>query len=222
MRAAEIIAEIEQHSDLIISNDQCCIMIDAGIYYPYVDSNKLLFDMRLVEDPKADMFMYADMTRNNRYGKEGFITLSKKYKDGFVSNIGYPIIANKNEIEKYKWLSIVYGFRDANNDLAFFVMTLPLEFNFTEHRNYATMTVRIFADDPADIYGSISTYEYCEENGWKMHRYFIGNPIEADIEDDTEVLVPSSIIQVNNNDDIILYDKQVKLHTMNWRDAIAI
>ena len=222
MQSAEIITEIEQHENIVLSDDMCCIMLDSGIYYPYSDTHRLIFDVCLVDDPKKDVCFYEDVIRNNRYGKSGYITLSKKYNDNFVSEMGYPLICMKSDIEKYKWVSIIYGFYDINVKPTYFVINIPLDVKFTEHRNYATMTVRVFADDPSDIYGSIITYENRESNGWKMCKYFIGNPIEADIEDDTEVLVPSDIMQNTDRDDIIIYDKIIELPTMNWRDAIVI
>ena len=98
MQSAEIITEIEQHENIILSDDICCIMLDSGIYYPYSDTHRLIFDVCLVDDPKKDVCFYENVVRNNRYGKNGYITLSKKYNDNFVSEMGYPLICKPNDL----------------------------------------------------------------------------------------------------------------------------
>lgn len=221
MHSEKVIMEIERCINASISEDQVCVVIDAGILFPYDNPEIIIFDVCLTQDPKKEIKFYEDKVYNSRYPNPAYVTISRIYSTK-RSKIGYPILLDRLEIENYKWLSIKYGMNDINDEPHYFIMNLPISFDFSNQRPYSVISVRLFAKDPMDIYGSIITYDACEDNGWKMYKYYIGNPIEVDLEDDTEVLVPSNSLQNLRAEDVVMYDYEIKIPAMSWKNAIVM
>lgn len=92
MAHGQIIVNELEHE--IVDNKKGCIVIDAGVFFPYMDDpeNPLVFSLDIGMNPLEDVKL------NHRYPNRGYYTITRKYGRR-VSKIGYPYFVDLSEFE---------------------------------------------------------------------------------------------------------------------------
>lgn len=115
--------------------DEGCIVFDFGCYFPYSNSEILTFSFHLGMEELKDYKM------NHRYPNKHYQTITKKYKRGKLSKIGYPYIMKLEEQGTFL-LNLIVGIKEEQVNLVF-----PIETNLSKDKPICGLSLRYDFDE---------------------------------------------------------------------------
>lgn len=115
--------------EIHLADDECCIVFDFGCYFPYQNSEILMFEFSLGEEK------FEDLKINHRYPNKGYQTITKKYGRK-LSKLGYPYIMKLNE-QVPMLLRIKVGIKEQ----CFVQAVFPLQTSMTKERPICGLTL---------------------------------------------------------------------------------
>lgn len=119
-----------EHEEINLSEDEGCIVFDFGCYL-LSNPEILHFSFNLGEEIK-------DFKINHRYPNKLYQTISRKYKSGRVSRIGYPYILKLKEQDAPLLLHLEVGLKNVGT----ITMVFPIKTNLTKNKPICGLSLR--------------------------------------------------------------------------------
>lgn len=203
-----------------IGEGNVCILIDAGIYFPYANQDLVTFDVILMEDivkpPQEKLFFrneeWSHKKRNHRYPNNGYVTLSKTYGRR-VSHFGYPFVCSPNQALKYKYLCAKIGIKNQ-----YMLVYFPLKLNIDQDNPYTWIMFHVRGDIPDNVEFDIRCFDRFFEGGYMDHIYMSG-----DIEDSPwkDIATKLSFSRLQNEELVAVCNETIESNGMPYERALG-
>jgi hypothetical protein len=207
---------IEKNEDI---TDKGCIVLNAGIYFPYEDCSDVIFDATLVKDiydeATSQSFYKDDKRHDIKYPKLGYSILTKTYETEVCSE-GYPFVASVSELREFKYIMFKFGINNT-----FTTYYVPIDVNIDKGNPYTYLTLHVDFRELNIPKFELYTYEKgSRENGWQRNVYAsvkkifsYWEPVHLTVDED---------FMINEAPDkhVVKYDTVVILKGMSWENAV--
>lgn len=202
MHGEELVRNFEK--EIQLAEDECCIILDFGCYFPYANPEILTFDFSLGEEK------FEDKKMNHRYPNKGYQTISRTYGRR-VSKFGYPYVMKLNE-QGPMLLCIKFGIKEE-------VITaiIGLKTNMTNENPVCCLSLLLNFDEQKMKFISC---EKIEDGGWLMHHWYNYDPGE-DYRSDTNIIL-NTPRKVRDESYTLIYDEFIEPYPSTISDLCIL
>lgn len=189
-------------NEIKLADDECCLVLDLGCYFPYSNKEILTFGFSFGEEK------FDDYKINHRYPNKGYQTISKKYGRK-VSKIGYPYIMKFDEQSPILF-ALKIGIKEQCMTLIFPILT-----KMTKDKPICGLSLH-FLFDKAEF--CFTSYEKAEDDGWFQHNW-ISHDTEKGL-NDNDILLRAPHASGKNN--TLIYDDVIEPFPSSLSDLLLL
>lgn len=183
------------------------LIINFATYFPYSNQNSLLQEVSLSTQAQGcgDVFdLCKESVWNHRCPNEGYLCLTMK-NGRKRSKIGCPIQMPYDEINRFHYLNIGYGFQGRGMAR----MSVSINPGVSAGTPCTALEVHLMLEDPNEPELNIKVYEKSNDIGWWGHKYSIKDT--ENHEDRFVLLTPSGTIEEVNESGWIVFNETITM-----------
>lgn len=203
MAHGQIIVNELEHE--IVDNKKGCIVIDAGVFFPYMDDpeNPLVFSLDIGVNPLEDVKL------NHRYPNRGYYTITRKYGRR-VSKIGYPYFVDLSDEPRRLLLTIHVG---VGEDIMH--ICVPVVVCLTEDLPCCVLNLKFLFEK-----GEFSFESYKKDGiGWRSHSWIATKNSDAeDSELETIMGAPGADMETHT----LFFDTEIRPFAQKMEDLLVL
>jgi len=194
------------NDEIQLAEDECCIIFDFGCYFPYSNSEILIFDFSLGE------IELGDKKINHRYINKGYQTISRTYGRR-VSKLGYPYVMKLKEQEQPMLLCLKVGLKDK-----FITLMFPVVTKMTKEQPVCNLSLHYIFDKDEMHFQS---HYICDDGkGWLTTEW-----VNFEIEEERKhkgMVVLQKPHRASDGDMIIIFDDIIEPHPSTIQDLLLL
>lgn len=199
----QIIEDELEHE--VVDNKKGCIIIDAGILYPYKDDseNPLMFSLDIDDNPLKNVKL------NHRYPNRGYYTITRKYGRR-LSKIGYPYFVDLSDEPRRLLLTIHVGIGENVTHIC-----IPIVVCLTENLPCCVLNLR-FLFEKGEF--SFKSYNW-DGTGWTDYQWKATKNSYAE-DSEFEKIIGTSIVDVKKH--ILFFDTEIKPFAQKMENLLVL
>ena len=220
MRRTNYISEYERLINETLQDGKGVVDIDLSLHYPFFPhditlgigllENNIHITLDDIEENKLDTYLFNDTVINHRFPNKDYFTLSRKVNKR-VSASGYPVYAEIETINKYKYILIKVG-----EEQKAVYYEFPISYTLTKDNPIATASIMIFSDQQITWKYHTIEIDTAETTGDKnsaiQHRYHGGKYLSIRQKQDEETNLKLEHIDIDETKHLVKCETPIQLY----------
>ena len=202
MHGQIVVDELEHE---VVDNNKGCIVIDAGVFFPYMDNsdNPLIFSLDIGDNPLKNVKL------NHRYPNRGYYTITRKYSRK-LSKIGYPYFVDLSDEPRRLLLTIHEGIGKNVTHIC-----IPVVVCLSENLPCCVLNLKFLLEK-----GEFSFKSYkCDGNGWTDYQWTTTKKSNAE-DSESEEIIGTPVVDMKKH--TLFFDTEIKPFAQKMENLLVL